>query len=76
MSLGFPRGAPASIHRTIVSICSSLSDMSFLKCWMPNDLSRCHGGMVRVSTRCLIALAHGRVSSYVMRDMGAIDPLR
>jgi len=33
----------------------------------------CHGGIWRVSTRFLIDRAHGRVSSYVMSDIGAIE---
>ena len=57
----------------MVAIWSSLSDMSFWNFWMPTVLSRCQGGMLRVATRCLMAFAQGRVSSYVTRDMGAID---
>ena len=34
----------------------------------------CHGGICRDATRTLIDLAHGRVSSYVISDIGAIDP--
>src|SRR4030095_17216833 len=33
MSFGLPSGAPASTQRTIVSICASLSDMSFFEAW-------------------------------------------
>src|SRR5579863_10492092 len=76
MSFGSPCGAPASTHCEIVLICSSESEISFLNCWMPTVLSRCHGGMLRVTTRCLMDLAHGRVSSKVTKDIGAIEPLR
>ena len=56
MSFGSPCGAPASTHRTMVSICSSVSERSFLKCWMPTVLSMCHGGICRAATRALIDL--------------------
>src|SRR6267378_4408930 len=36
---------------TIVAICSSLSDMSFLNFWTPTVLSMCHGGICREATR-------------------------
>ena len=62
-SFGSPSGVPASTHRTIVSICSSLSDRSFLNSRIPTVRSMCHGGIVRSVTRRLIALAHGCVSS-------------
>src|SRR3954451_2246332 len=73
MSFGSPCGAPASTHRTMVSTCSSLSDMSFLKCWTPTVRSMCHGGICRVATRSLIERAHGRASWYVIRDIGAME---
>ena len=63
MSLGSPSGAPASTQRTMVAICSSLSERSLANCWMPTVLSRCHGGMLRVTTRSRMDFAHGRVSS-------------
>ena len=63
MSFGSPFGAPASTQRTIVSICASLSDRSFLNSWMPIVLSMCHGGICRACTRALIDRAHGRDSS-------------
>src|SRR5689334_23012054 len=72
-SFGSPCGAPASTQRTIVSICSSLSDMSFLNFCTPTVLSMCHGGIWRVATRSLIERAHGRASWYVMSDIGAIE---
>src|SRR5690348_16332987 len=76
MSCGQPCGAPPSAQRTMVAMWSSLSDRSFCNDWMPTVLSRCHGGICRVATRSLIAFAHGRVSSYVTRDIGAIDSFR
>src|ERR1700676_3741605 len=48
--------------------------MSFLNFWMPMFLSTCHGGIWRVETRSRIDFAHGRASSNVMSDIGAIDP--
>ena len=47
MSAGFPCGAPASTHLTMVAISSSVSDRSLLKCWMPTFLSMNHGGISR-----------------------------
>ena len=41
----------------------SLSDRSFLKCWMPTFLSMCQGGICRAATRFLIDRAQGRESS-------------
>src|SRR5258708_3926494 len=69
MSFGSPCGAPASTQRTIVSTCSSLSDMSFLKCWTPTVLSMCHGGIWRVATRSLIDRAHRRAFLLVICDI-------
>src|SRR6185295_17537241 len=63
MSFGSPFGAPAFTQLTMVSICSSLSERSFLNFWMPMVLSMCHGGICRVITRSRIAFAHGRASS-------------
>src|SRR5215472_4152598 len=48
--------------------------MSFLNFCTPTVGSICQGGICRVITRCLIAFAHGRLSSYVTSDIGAIDP--
>src|SRR5471030_1283605 len=39
---------------------------------MPTVLSMCHGGICRAPTREAIALAHGRASSYVISDIGAM----
>src|SRR5688500_9641825 len=76
MSAGLPSGAPVSTHREMVSICSSLSELSLAKCLMPTVLSMSHGGICRLTTRALIARAHGRVSSYVTSDIGAIESAR
>src|SRR5471032_201142 len=43
---------------------------------MPTVRSTCHGGICRASTRCLIERAHGRASSYVSSDIGAMEPGR
>src|SRR6185436_14248428 len=72
MSFGSPFGAPAATHARIVSICSSLSDRSFLNFWMPTVLSMCHGGIWRAPTRDAIDFAHGRASSYEISDIGAM----
>ena len=63
MSAGLPRGAPASTQRTMVSISAPVSERSFSKSWIPTDLSMCHGGIWRVSTRVLIDRAQGRDSA-------------
>ena len=57
---GSPSGAPRSTHAAIVAISDSLSDRSLLK-W-PYCGSANHGGIALVTTACLIAFAHGRVS--------------
>src|SRR5262245_10217047 len=43
---------------------------------MPTFRSMCHGGIWWTLTRSLIALTHGRTTSYVVSDIGAIDPTR
>src|SRR5579883_1013055 len=75
MSFGSPMGAPVSTQRAMTSICSCESDMSFLNFLTPTVGSICQGGIWRVTTRSRMALAQGRVSSYVTSDIGAIDPL-
>src|SRR3989442_202137 len=75
ISLISPSGAPESTHRTMVSIWSCVRDMSFLNFCTPTVGSICHGGIWRVMTRSRMALAHGRVSSYLTSDMGAIEPV-
>src|SRR3712207_6803078 len=69
MSLSSPFGAPASTHAAMVSMsfCDRLG--SFLN--FPCAGSADHGGISRFTTRCLIARAHGRTSSYVISDIGA-----
>ena len=62
-SAGLPSGAPASTHRTTVSISASVSEKSFLNAWMPTVRSMCQGGMMRRSTRSRICRTHGRTSS-------------
>src|SRR5215831_5405197 len=76
MSAGLPFGAPPSTHFTIVAICSSLSDGSSLNFWMPTLRSMNHGGISRCEIFVLMDRAHGRASSYVVSDIGAIDPGR
>src|ERR1041384_6931612 len=76
MSAGFPSGAPASTQAEIVWMSRSLSDRSLAKCCTPTFLSMNHGGMSRASTFCLMARAHGRASSYVSSDIGAMLPGR
>src|SRR5580704_4378016 len=43
---------------------------------MTTVLSMCQGGIWRVTTRSLMALAQGLDSSYVTSDIGAIESLR
>ena len=43
---------------------------------MPCAGSACHGGIARVLTFCLIALAHGRASAKESSDIGATSPGR
>src|SRR5689334_24209028 len=40
---------------------------------MPTLRSICHGGIWRSATRALIERTHGRVSAYVLSDIGAIE---
>ena len=60
----------------MVAISASLSDGSFLKDVSPMDLSMWNGGISRDAVRALMARAHGRASSYVISDIGAISPAR
>ena len=76
MAAGSPSGAPASTQRTMVSISSSLSEMSFLKSWIPTVLSICQGGMIRFETLCLINGANRLTCSYVSSGIGPIEPGR
>src|SRR6185436_16336840 len=43
---------------------------------MPTVLSMCHGGICRAPTREAIDFAHGRASSYVTSDIGAMPSAR
>src|SRR5579863_6623468 len=73
-SLEFPAGAPAStqLFKTSTSDCVKVRSLENLpKCGSAN-----HGGIFFVSIACLMAFAHGRVSSYVMNDIGAASPGR
>ena len=68
MSAGLPRGAPASTQSAIRAISSLLSEMSFLKRWMPTFFSMNQGGIRSGSLSgrevlSLIARAQGRTSS-------------
>src|SRR5437899_12738088 len=46
MSLRSPRGAPPSTHRTMVSTCAWLRDMSFVNFWAPTVGLMFHGGFL------------------------------
>src|SRR6185436_10589975 len=72
-SAALPSGVPASTQREIVSICASDKLRSFLKCWIPTDLSMYHGGMSRALTRDLIDRAYFLASANVCSDIGPIE---
>jgi hypothetical protein len=76
MSAMLPFGAPLSTHLVIVAISSSVSDGSSLNLVMPTFRSMCHGGISRLATFWRIERAHGRASSNVRSDIGAIAPGR
>src|SRR5881628_3699273 len=69
-SFGSPFGAPVSTHFAMIATSSSLSDGSGE--YSPTERSKCHGGMKRETTLSLIDRAHGRESSYVSMENGAI----
>src|SRR6266511_4129595 len=73
-SAGLPLTAPLSTHLARVVISSSVSDGSSLYFLIPTFFSMNQGGISWSDVRCLIALAQGRASSYVIKDIGAIDP--
>ena len=79
-SAGLPRGAPLSAHLAMRAISSSLSDGSFLKCWMPMSFSMYHGGITPargpMPVRVLMLRAHGRTCSKVCSAIGATPPAR
>jgi len=74
LSLAEPSGAPAYTHATIFCKFRSLNRRSFAK-W-PYLGSANHGGIFLEATAAFIALAQGRVLSYVRNDMGPISPGR
>ena len=59
---GCPAARPDPPSWTMVSTCSSVSDMSFLNFCTPTLRSMCHGGIWRRDTRSRIERAHGRAS--------------
>src|SRR5262245_22913900 len=69
-SARLPSGAPASAHATTASMSACFRLTSFA--YLPTVGSAPHGGICRDATFCLIARAHGRASSYVRSDIGAI----
>src|SRR5438046_1552325 len=69
MSLRSPGGAPASTHATIVPICSSVSDMSFLKFRTPTVLSMCHGGICRAQSLSVLFDRYGRLILQVAKKI-------
>src|SRR2546428_3473556 len=74
LSRGSPSGAPPSTQSIMLRISRSLKRLSFAnRAW---SVSANHGGILRVSTCSLIALAHGRASAYVSNDIGPISPGR
>ena len=75
MSAALPRAAPPSTHAAIVSIsfCDRLMSLRIGSVWV---MSAPQGGISRDTTFALIALAHGRASSYDSSDIGATSPGR
>src|SRR5262245_4899867 len=73
-SFGSPSGAPAATHLAMTSFSVSVRRRSFSN--SPTVASACHGGMIPAATRAPIDRAQGRVSAYVMSDIGAICPGR
>jgi hypothetical protein len=73
-SLASPSAAPRSAHADNVSISARESDRSFAN--FPTCGSAGQGGIRRTITASRIAFAHGRVSLYVMKDIGATSPGR
>ena len=73
MSAGFPCGAPESTHFAIVAISPSERATLLENSCIPTFGSMCQGGMFRKTTFCLMALAHGRTSSYVSNGIGAME---
>src|SRR5581483_6260804 len=73
-SFASPSGEPPSAHFAMVSISLGFSEWSFKKC--PTCGSANHGGIFRRATAAFIALAQGRTSLYVKKDIGATSPGR
>ena len=75
MSAALPLAAPPSTHAAIVSI-SFCDRLMSLRIGNVCDMSAPQGGISRAITLVLIALAHGRASSYDSSDIGATSPGR
>ena len=75
MSAALPFTAPPSTHAAIVSISFCVRLMS-LRIGSVCVMSAPQGGISRATTLVLIALAHGRASSYDSSDIGATSPGR
>src|SRR5262245_43814286 len=73
MSAGLPRVAPPSAHFTIVATSVSVSDGSLSNLRMPTVRSMYQGGISREATFWRMLRTHGRTSSYVRNDIGAIE---
>ena len=73
-SFGSPAGAPLSAHFTIVSMSACFRDRSLAN--LPYSGSANQGGICRDETLTFMLLAHGRASSYVRSDIGAMLPGR
>src|SRR5688572_31456833 len=75
ISAALPRAAPPSTHAAMVAISLSERLMS-LRIGNVCVMSAPQGGISRATTFALIALAHGRASSYESSDIGATSPGR
>src|SRR5918993_5493170 len=75
ISAALPRTAPPSTQAAIVSI-SFCDRLMSLRIGSDCVMSAPHGGISRATTLALIALAHGRASSYDSSDIGATSPGR
>src|SRR5215510_6342218 len=74
LSEGSPSRAPLSTHAVSLAMSASLSFGALRN--SPTWGSANHGGIFLLRTAVLIALAQGRVLSYVMNDIGATPPGR
>src|SRR6476469_7001835 len=75
MSAALPFCAPPSTHAAMVSTSFCVRLMS-LRIGNVCVMSAPQGGISRATTLVLIALAHGRASSYDNSDIGATSPGR